>query len=96
MCAHCNEFDVVIDIHGPLQLRRLMKKVRHAVNADQLRCIGLRPGALIDLPSFIDLDLDGPPLPDVIEYQFICRQCDKLFELTVETYHGRGGTWSGK
>ena len=95
MCVHCSAFDVHIDIHGLLQLRRLMKKVRVALDTDRIRYLGLSQDIPVDQISFTDLDIEGP-LPDVIGYQFTWTVCGKLFDLSVETYHGRGGAWAGK
>ena len=43
-------------------------------------------------PSFSSLPSEGP-WPDYFEYYFRCVECDCLFQLSVETYHGTGGQW---
>jgi len=37
---------------------------------------------------------DEAPWDDIIYYKFRCTACGALFELTAETYHGGGGSWS--
>ena len=41
---------------------------------------------------FSQLSPDGP-WPDHVSYTFACTECHAQFELSVETYHGRGGEW---
>ena len=94
MCELCNEFDTDIQIHGPEQLRRIMKKLLDAVNNKQLLYNSFESDrALIDQISFLQLDISSS-LPDVIRYYFNCEKCGNVFGLFVETYHGQGGTWS--
>lgn len=43
-------------------------------------------------PPFAQFPIEGP-WPDYCEYYFRCTTCSCLFRLSVETYHGMGGTW---
>jgi len=40
-----------------------------------------------------DIKPDTPWPDDIIEHTFQCTQCRQRFLLSVETYHGTGGTW---
>ena len=94
MCQACDAFDSEVAIHGPQQLRRLVQKVRGAIDAGTLSCNDFESGrALIGQPSFDALDLDTT-IPDVMRYYFECESCDAVFGLIVEAFHGSGGMWS--
>ena len=93
MCEICDEYDVEIKIYSPEQLRRVMKKVKEAVEAEKLSYNSFESDrALIGQLSFKELDLNRN-FPDVIRYYFDCVKCGNVFGLMVETYHGQGGTW---
>ena len=94
MCELCDEFDTEIQIHGPEQLRRIMKKILEAMNDKKLSYNSFESDrALIGQTSFLQLDISSS-LPDVIRYYFDCEKCGNVFGLLVETYHGQGGKWS--
>ena len=94
MCETCDTFDVTVPIHGPQQLRRVVEKVRGAIDAGSLRSNEFESSrALIGQPLFSDLDL-ADAVPDVISYYFECPRCGSAFGLMVETFHGQGGEWS--
>ena len=93
-CEACDAFDVEIAIHGPRHLRQVVAKIRTAVGARQLvPHDGRDSGDQDSRPSFADLDLDAS-IPDVLDYSFRCPACGAGYRLTVESYHGSGGTWS--
>ena len=46
----------------------------------------------VQQPTFNQLPDDGP-WPDYICYYFRCPTCHRIFEFSVETYHGSGGHW---
>jgi hypothetical protein len=94
VCECCEEFDIEIPIHGPLQLRRVMAKVSSAVKDKRLKYNSFESDrVLVEQKPFPDVDLKGS-LPDVICYYFECGKCGNMYELIVETYHGGGGKWS--
>ena len=93
MCETCDEFDVEVRIHGPVQLRRVVAKIQAAVEVGTLRSNDFESSrALVGQPSFNDLDLRDT-IPDVLRYYFDCPSCDAAFGLDVEAYHGQGGRW---
>lgn len=94
MCVNCDEFDIELEIHGPVQLKRILSKLRAAIEDNKLiynsfesdrGCIGQKP--------FTEIKIEGP-LPDIMLYYFDCTSCGAVFGLEVETYHGQGGKWS--
>lgn len=94
MCSRCDEYDVRIEIHGPAQLRRIVKKLQVAVEDRVLFVDADRSGEItVEQPEFLALTLTET-LPDVIAYAFSCATCGQRFELECETYHGAGGRWA--
>ena len=94
MCQSCDTFDTTVQIDSPKQLRRVVEKVRNALEAETLRCNEYESSrALIGQPPFSELNLEST-IPDVIRYYFECRSCGAAFELMVEAFHGQGGQWS--
>ena len=94
MCESCDIFDTDIAIHGPGQLRRMVVRLQEAVRTDVLACDTDGSGSdTIDQELFAALDLEGSA-PDVLAYDFRCKQCGATFCLSAETYHGQGGSWS--
>ncbi len=94
MCRSCDTFDTIVPIHGPQQLRRIVAKIRDAVEAEVLRCNEFESSrALIGQPPFSELDLERT-IPDIIRYYFECTSCGAAFGLMVEAFHGQGGQWS--
>lgn len=91
ICTACDDYDEEIEIHGPEQLRRIVTKIKTAVEQQQLRSVNGQAKP-VDLPAFSDLDL-GDTLPDFIDYRFDCAACGRAFELQCECYHGAGGQW---
>lgn len=44
-------------------------------------------------PPFLAIQPAGP-WPDVLLYFFSCTVCAQTFQLSVDTFHGFGGSWS--
>ena len=94
MCNICDEYDIEINIHSPEQLRRIMKKVKDAIDNEKLSYNSFESDrALVGQVPFIKLDLNEN-FPDVLRYYFDCGNCGNVYGLIVETYHGQGGAWS--
>jgi hypothetical protein len=94
MCDACDTFDTEIAIHGPNQFRRMEKLLQEAVwwvifinETARARSHGIQQ------EPFETLDL-GRTIPDVLMYDFRCKDCGAAFCLDVESYHGQGGSWS--
>jgi hypothetical protein len=94
MCETCESYDVTIHIHSPAQLRNVLKKLRQAVMKNELHYNHQESQRVLSAQvSFMSLNLSGQ-YPDVLCYYFSCPRCGNSFALSVETYHGRGGSWT--
>jgi hypothetical protein len=84
---------VDVEINGPAQLRRIVKRLQSAILEQKLR-VGDRGSPYYSEapPDFLELDL-SKALPDVMIYQMECRSCGQGFKLQCESYHGSGGSW---
>lgn len=92
-CESCDTYDVELEIHGPLQLQRIVDKLKAAVRDGTLRLVASGAAVAVgDMPAFLEIGDDGT-LPDVLEYALACRRCGQRFRLSCETYHGTGGSW---
>ncbi|HEU4577892.1 MAG TPA: hypothetical protein VFS67_06540 [Polyangiaceae bacterium] len=77
-------------ISSPGELAAVLRQAKQCVARGILRQVKPvnAPFALDDLASIPD---DGP-WPDYVEAYFVDRN-GKQYKLTVETYHGAGGSW---
>ena len=91
MCANCDPFDTNIDVSGPAQLRHIAETIQDALAEGML--VPAEDRAAKVATPFAELDL-GETLPDILDYEFRCAACGSRFGLSVETYHGQGGSWS--
>ena len=93
MCPNCDEYAVDLEIHGPAQLRRIVKKIQTAIAEGRLRSDHLRSTRELDEQPLLDrLDLSRS-IPDVMIYYAVCDSCGRAFRLDCESYHGSGGSW---
>lgn len=94
-CENCDQFNTEVAIRSPSDFRRIAGSIRGAIDAGILRYNSFESSReLVGQSSFMDLDLAGGPLPDVMRYHVNCPVCGNCFGLFVETYHGSGGRWS--
>jgi hypothetical protein len=88
MCPSCKDLNTEFQIRFPADLRQAI-----AVTRDNLA-----DGTISDVTTgrdckpFDELVSSGK-WDDVLLYHFKCNTCGQLFELSAETYHGRGGRW---
>ncbi len=94
-CKHCQEVNRTVSIQNPLDLTRAIRVIRDNLIDGTLQQSSYWPSDQIGLdePIFSDLP-DHEPWPDYMHYFFQCPQCQRIFELSVETYRGAGGKWS--
>jgi hypothetical protein len=93
MCSECDEIGEARSIRSPYQLSQLIGQIRDAIAAGVLEANEFESTrASIGQEPFDRISAEGP-WPDVMCCFFKCRACGQPFELSVETYHGRGGTW---
>ena len=79
-------------IHTPADLVVLLRELKQAVVAGDLEQIRPDPSPFATDSSVEDID-DNGPWPDYIELRFRAPRDGTLYKLSVETYHGAGGTW---
>jgi len=89
-CGRCGELRQEVPIRGSDELEKVVRVAR----------ANLEDGTIVEITSgeeatpLSSLVLSGPLLPDMIQYDFRCRECGEVFLLRCEMYHGRGGSWS--
>lgn len=86
MCSMCEYFRETIIIEHPYQYFDLV---------DQIRTV-LQEGTMFLLEGNCILEeiiVDKPFPKDVLYHVFQCATCGCKFSLSVETYHGSGGSW---
>jgi hypothetical protein len=88
MCPSYKDLNIEFKIRFPTDLRQAI-----AVTRDNLA-----DGTISEVTTggnckpFDELVSSGK-WDDVLLYHFKCNTCAQLFELSAETYHGRGGWW---
>lgn len=88
MCPSCKDLNIEFQIRFPSDLKQAI-----AVTRDNLA-----DGTISDVTTggdckpFDELVSSGK-WEDVLLYHFKCNNCGQMFELSAETYHGRGGWW---
>ena len=90
-CVSCKEVFREWLIPSPRAFTEAIRLVRRGVSDGILEQLsGPRPWQEVSLEDLAD---EGP-WPDVVEALFECRLCGDRFALSVETYHGSGGSWA--
>ena len=90
-CDRCEELHLTVAIRTSGELRAAVGVIQANLDDGTLRqesltAVGASSGPLRRVGE------DGT-WDDLVWYQFSCRSCGARFELSVETYHGRGGEW---
>ena len=88
MCPSCKDLNIEFQIRFPTDLRQAITVTRDNL-ADGTIADVTEDG---DCKPFDELVSSGK-WDDVLLYHFKCNSCGQLFELSAETYHGRGGWW---
>ena len=85
MCHRCDGFNEIIEISLPYEYFHLVSQLKDLVSQGAF---------LVKGDCSLDEIQEGKTWPaDHITHHFICTNCKKKFTLSVETYHGRGGSW---
>lgn len=96
-CNTCGPFSRKVVISSPDELWEAIAEIRAEILAGHLLLRGparqREACAAANEVPFFSLER-GQSLPDYLSYAFSCTDCGKAYELTCETYHGTGGTWS--
>jgi len=86
MCPKCEGFAARIEIKHPLEIHRLVGEIEQVLAEGTLAFAGGNC-------SLSDIRPDRPWPQDYIEQAYRCPACEQRFQLSVETYHGSGGSW---
>jgi hypothetical protein len=88
MCSSCKDLNHEFQIKLPSDLRKAIAVTRDNLTAGTISDV--TTGG--DCKPFAELVSSGQ-WDDVLLYYFQCNICGQLFQLSAETYHGRGGWW---
>ena len=91
-CAKCAELRVEHAIRSPGELRKAISVIRSEIEAGTLSEVPTGEGDDGSRTSFARLL--GGTLDDIVLCRFRCNGCGERFDLSCETFHGSGGTWS--
>lgn len=84
---------VDVSIHSPTELRTLITKLKKAVASGEMQQCWPANAPFATEIKISDVDENGPWPADHIEWYFFLTEHKKLYQLSVETYHGAGGHW---
>jgi hypothetical protein len=90
-CEHCEELHKRFAIRSPAELAKAIRVIQASLadgTLEQSLCADL--GA--STTPFRTVR-DSGPWNDFLLYKFVCRSCRAGFQLSAETYRGRGGEW---
>jgi len=91
-CSDCEQIGLITKISSPGNLKTILTDLRRLISDKKLSENSFESSrALIGQPKFEEISVNGP-YPDVMIYYFECDNCKNAFELTVDTYHGSGGS----
>jgi hypothetical protein len=91
-CALCENLMEVVPVKSASDLRRAITRAADCLTAGIIREVS-GPRGLIAATSLSSLT-SRSNWPDYIQSHFECTGCCERFVLSVETYHGAGGTWA--
>jgi len=91
MSCRCEDINVTVPVRSLAELQNVMSVVRVRINDGTL----VEDLTHRDGPSSAGFDalVASAPYPDHISHNFKCSDCGRRFALSVETYHGAGGSW---
>jgi hypothetical protein len=90
-CSRCQELGIKFSIRSPGELQKAIRVVRANLADGTLE---QQPGNPVHpMLPFLSLTEVGP-WDDYLLYEFRCTSCGARFTLSVETYHGAGGSWT--
>lgn len=80
------------EVRLPQSLTSLLRELKDAVAAEELEQIRDDSSQIVSDLALDDV-ADSGPWPDYLELRFRHRKTGTRYRLSVETYHGVGGTW---
>lgn len=91
-CSNCEQIGEETKINLPSDLQNVLKGLNQLIDENKIVENSFESSrALIGQPPFSEINPEGT-YPDVMIYYFDCQKCKNVFELSVETYHGEGGS----
>ena len=86
-CDQCQQFCERERVNNPYEYREVAKQLIDCVNRGVLAVVsGTCPLEAI-------ANRTGTWPADTITHVFRCTRCNQQFTISVDTYHGSGGTW---
>jgi hypothetical protein len=94
-CSRCQDLRTTLQIKNADDMTNVLKVIRDNLGDGTLVEAAYWPDGQVkvDRPNFTSIPTGGP-WPDYFEYYFSCATCRQLYRLSVEAFHGIGGTWS--
>jgi hypothetical protein len=85
-CDKCQSLCIVVEILKPADYRTLIRVLIERIDRNELR--------IVHGVALAPLLMEDSVWPDdIISHSFQCVTCGQKFELSVDTYHGIGGSW---
>ena len=91
-CDHCNDLCITYPIRTPGELDKAIVVIADNLNDGTLEELPIHAPIFEPSVPFASV-VAGTERPDILSYRFRCKTCGEVFSLTVETYHGSGGSW---
>ena len=90
LCEKCSNMKTRVRIRGLSDFDRVIGIVRESLKEGVIRHSAYWPEGkvLMEMPPFEKEDWG-----DFVLYYFECSACNQRFKLSVEMYHGSGGSW---
>lgn len=94
-CSRCADLLSTVSIESPTAVENILKVVRDSLADGTIVEVEQWPPGKVRFaqPPFLTIQPAGP-WPDLLLFFFSCTACGRTFRLSVETYHGSGGSWS--
>jgi len=89
-CNKCCHMKTFFKIRDPSDFNKVVEVIRDNLKDGTLKHSTYWPEEkiLIEMPPF-----EKENWGDLVLYYFECSTCNQLFQLSVEMYHGSGGSW---
>ncbi len=92
-CNSCSAIGVRWSIRSPVDLERIVGRIKAALADGSIVSSGYWPAGLVERQDTAFSAVGDEGWDDILHYYFECPLCGRLFELFAETYHGSGGQW---
>ena len=92
-CKNCEEVNQIFTIESPGDLKSAIRVISGNLEDGTIIVNQEKPMGNSTSVQFSEL-AKGELWDDIVEYHFVCPQCNLGFSLIAETYHGCGGSWS--